>query len=331
MVRYRTVPLVTVAVLVTLVILTGGVSAAEDGSDEDVFEVNITGTNAPVAEGETLLVNATINNTGGAAGSQQIHLKSPETKIIEQLDMERIELAIVDSIAGPPLTLAPNGSENVTLRWTPDEGDAGNVTLSVQSDDDFPRHTVGIEEGAFFNVSVGRANRSVTAGGTLEVAVNVTNTGAVAGAKRVRLTRDNRTVNATTPHLQPGETRRITLAWDSNETDAGARTLAAVTDSDRAEFPVTVEVAEESTDGGEHDGWPDPEWGSEPVTAETSTPTGTQGTPTTTTEPPTSTPGTAEQEVDGQTDTGGVGPLGGVGALVVVGTIGLFVGLRRLI
>lgn len=229
MVRYDVLTPAAVALLVVSLVLTGGVSAAEHEGGEAVFDVEITGTNGPVAAGETLVVTATVTNTGDAAGSQQIHLKRPGMKV-------------VDSVAGPPLTLAPNETEIVTLRWQTGQGDAGDGNISVQSNDDFPREPVTIEESAFFDVSIAEADGPISAGETLDVTVNVTNTGGAAALAPTWVAADGSMVDMTVFYLAPGQTKQAHLTWDSDGADSGVRAIAAGTAGDRAETSLVVEA-----------------------------------------------------------------------------------------
>ncbi|QLD87123.1 hypothetical protein HWV23_15790 [Natronomonas halophila] len=319
MVRDRTWMLVATVVLVTLFTLTGGVSAAEHEDEGANFDVEITGTNAPITEGEPLVVNATITNTGDVMDSQQIHLKDDN-------------LEIVDSVEHPPVTLSPNESQNVTLRWQTGEGDAGDTTFSVQSDDDYPRGSATIEEGAFFNISIVETNAPITAGETLEVTVDTTNTGEVAASAQTWLAVDNATVDRDGLHIQPGQTVRTQLTWDSSASHVGVRTLVAEAEGDRVEMPITVEEGGESTSEDASAGGSDGGTDSETTTSETST----TSTPTTETEATTpesldTDPDTETAAADAEmsTESEGDGSLGVVGTLLALLTIGLLVARRR--
>jgi hypothetical protein len=306
-------------VLITLATLTGGVSAAEHEDEGANFDVEITGTNGPITEGETLVVTATVTNTGDAEDSQQIHLKNSE-------------MDIVDSVAHPPLTLAPNESESVTLRWQTGEGDAGNTTFSVQSNDDYPRGSAMIEEGAFFNISIVETNAPITAGETLKVTVDTTNTGEVAASAQTWLAVDNATVDRDGLHIQPGQTVQTQLTWESNASHVGVQTLVATAEGDRVEMPFTVEAADESTSEDANAGGSDDGTDSGTTTTETSTAsTPAAETEATTPESLDTDPdaATAADATEMSTETESDGGLGVVGPLLVLLTIGLLVAWRR--
>lgn len=316
MVRYRVLSLVAIAFLFASLAITGGVSAAEHEPEEADFDVEITGTNAPVAEGETLVVNATITNTGDMEDSQEIHLKGP--------DME-----IVDSVIGPPLTLAPNESENVTLRWETGQGDAGNATFSVQSDDDFPLDSVTVEKGAFFDVSVTETNEPISAGETVNVTVSTTNTGGAPALAPASITVDGSTVDMAFFYLHPGESGQAHMTWNTSESDSGVWTLVARTEGDRAEEPIVVEGAdtsssEDASTGGEESGT-DPET----TTTDTATPTARSETATAESSETDTDTATPAAEPGASTETEGDGSFGVVAPLVALITIGRLVSRRR--
>jgi len=84
------------------------------------FAVSITGTNSPVNQGEDLLVNADITNTGTETASQLVVLS--------------IGLRDVD---GQSVELDPGQTESITLAWTfTENATAGEKTATVASVDD---------------------------------------------------------------------------------------------------------------------------------------------------------------------------------------------------
>lgn len=83
------------------------------------FEVTITNTNSPIEETETLKVNTTITNTGDETDTQNITLEINGN----QKDSKTINLS--------------NGeTKQITLTWQTQEGDAGNHTATVSSQDE---------------------------------------------------------------------------------------------------------------------------------------------------------------------------------------------------
>lgn len=92
------------------------------------FDVTITSTNEPITEGETLDVNYDVENTGDIRDSQTILLEIDNT----QEDSE-------------PVTLTASELLSSQLNWVTQDGEAGDYTASVISDDDVSSTTVTVE------------------------------------------------------------------------------------------------------------------------------------------------------------------------------------------
>jgi len=101
------------------------------------FDVAITGTNSPVAEGDTLTVDYSVENTGNADGTQTITLEIDST----QEDSES-------------QTLTFKTATSSTLQWATQSGDAGTFTATVASDDDSDSTTVTVGSTATTPASV---------------------------------------------------------------------------------------------------------------------------------------------------------------------------------
>jgi PGF-CTERM protein len=115
---------------------TATVASANDSDSTEVrvfappnFALEIDGTNAPVTEGETVTVEATVQNTGDVEATRTLTLTIG--------GFER---------ASTTLTLGPEESETVTLSWATAAGDAGSYTAVVDSEDDTERVDVTVEE-----------------------------------------------------------------------------------------------------------------------------------------------------------------------------------------
>ncbi|AGB14803.1 nitrous oxidase accessory protein [Halovivax ruber XH-70] len=94
------------------------------------FDVAIDSTNAPVTEGDPLDVQVTVENTGGEESTQTIEL-------------ERFDGPVVDSTE---VTLGALSSEQLTLTWETEAGDAGDGEVTVLSEDDSVSEAVSIDE-----------------------------------------------------------------------------------------------------------------------------------------------------------------------------------------
>jgi len=102
------------------------VSSEDDFSTQNVrindvseFDVEIDSVNEPVREGDTLEVEAVVENTDTASGTQEIELA--------------LDGVIRDS---ETLSLTGGDSEQVTLEWETDTGDAGEYEANVSSETD---------------------------------------------------------------------------------------------------------------------------------------------------------------------------------------------------
>lgn len=102
-----------------------GVTVQEPAS----FAVNITDTNSPVVEGDTLQVTADINNTGDITDTQTIELE--------------VDGAVRDQQS---ITVDGGTVDTITLEWTTADGDAGDYTATVRSEDDQNSTAVTVDQ-----------------------------------------------------------------------------------------------------------------------------------------------------------------------------------------
>jgi hypothetical protein len=105
-------------------------SAAVTVAEPAGFTVEITETNSPVLTGETLTVEADVENTGGAAGTQPIRLAAGG--------------AVRDTTQ---VTLAGGESTTVTLTWATAQADGGDHDVVVTSDVGQSQTTVWVATG----------------------------------------------------------------------------------------------------------------------------------------------------------------------------------------
>lgn len=87
-------------------------------SDPASFAVTVAATNSPVDEGEGLDVTVDVQNTGDQTGTQDVTLTVDGV----QRDVQSV-------------TLAGGASQQITLQWATNPGDAGDYTATVASDD----------------------------------------------------------------------------------------------------------------------------------------------------------------------------------------------------
>ncbi|WEL21860.1 hypothetical protein [Halorhabdus sp. BNX81] len=98
---------------------TGTIPVAGTLDEEANVAVTIDSTNSPVEEGETLAVDATVENTG------------------DETQTQSIELDVAGLRDSESVTLDPGESQTITLEWQTASGDAGDYTANVSSADSF--------------------------------------------------------------------------------------------------------------------------------------------------------------------------------------------------
>jgi len=188
------------------------------------FDVGIASTNSPIDEGEPLVMGVTVENAGGESDTQSVTLG--------------IGGEIVDSAS---VALEPGQSTDIILEWQTNVSDSGDYDATVSSEDDTATTAVTINSQSEFGVSIDSTTSPVAATGTLEVSARIENTGEAAGSQEVSLAIDEETVDSTTVDLESGESRTVTLAWDTGPDDVGEHTATVASDDDAASTPVQVE------------------------------------------------------------------------------------------
>jgi hypothetical protein len=187
------------------------------------FTVMIDSTDSPVTKGETLNINATVTNTGEVPGTQTLKLT--------------IDGTVVDSTNE---TLNSGQSSQVTFQWITGDGDTGNHTASVSSENNSDSTGVTVNEPANFNVAIASTNSPVTEGDTLSVNATVANTGDKTGSQRINFTIDGVVVDSTNETLDGGQSTKVTLRWvtDGNDTGTHTATVESKDNSDQTDMTV---------------------------------------------------------------------------------------------
>ena len=198
----------------------------EEQPDPATLQVSSIESNSPVTEGETLTVDATVENTGDLEGTQTVSLG-------------------VNGVAedSQQVTLAGGASQTVTLSWQTTTGETGTFQTSVTSANDTVSTDVTVEaqpDPATFALSGVSNNSPVTAGDTVEVTATVENTGDLEGTQTIQLTDGSAALDSQDVTLAGGASQQVTLSWTTQSEDAGEYDLTLRSDDDTATATVSV-------------------------------------------------------------------------------------------
>ena len=183
---------------------------------------DVSGGTGSTSAGEPVEITATVTNTGEQRGTAPVRL------LIDGVERDAAEL-----------TLDADENRTVRLRWEPGADDAGEYTAIVESPTDSETTPVTVRGSPSFAVDAPEANAPVTAGEQLQVEATVENTG-WNGTQRVRLLVNGTERDAMELALDGGESRTVTLSWDTDEGDAGTHGLVVA--SGTANATVTARV-----------------------------------------------------------------------------------------
>ncbi|MCU4739820.1 DUF7282 domain-containing protein [Natronoglomus mannanivorans] len=190
------------------------------------FTVDITGTNSPVEEGETLEVSANLENVGGDGDSQEITLALDGT--------------VVD---GTQVSLEPGESESLTLVDETSEGDAGEYTAEIASENDSDGTQVTIEEAAepaFFAVTDVSAPESAEPGEEISVTATIENEGDLEDTTSVSHFVDGALAQSTDVTLAGDEAVQVTFSAVIPEGATGSTTQTVETGDASATATVSI-------------------------------------------------------------------------------------------
>ena len=198
--------------------------------------VETVGVTAP-AEGEDLLVTASVENVGDVAGTGPVTLD-----------------AGVLGEDGASVTLAGGASVEETLSVSTGEGDAGNYTVTVTTPDSTVTASATVLAPAALAVGIVETTDPV-AGEALAVTATVENVGDVTGTRTLALAVPGLGENATAVTLAGGATTEETLSVATDPGEAGeyAVTVTSAEDTASANASVlasaTFDIAAVQTDG----------------------------------------------------------------------------------
>lgn len=196
------------------------------------FDITITGTNSPIAETETLFVDADVTNNLGSEQSGTIVL------FLDGDPKDSIEV-----------TIPANGTESHTFRWETANGDAGDYTATVESGTDADTASITVTDISFtptgdFGITINATNSPVIQGVTMWFDVTVTNNSSSQQQGNIVLFLDGAGEDAVNVDIPGNGTRDITLAWPTVKGDAGTYTASVESGTDADS--TSVEVLDET-------------------------------------------------------------------------------------
>lgn len=200
-------------------------SAGPSGPQLDVTA--ITATPAPLTAGDSLTVEATIENTGG---SDAIN-KTVTLDVAENGTGDTVHQDFNNTVS-----VAAGDTTTVPLSWDSAPGEDGSYDLEIETPDDTNTTTVNVQEPMTdLDVSILNADDPIQAGGALDVFVEVENTGGDTENGTVVL-RDDRTDQmvdmAVDVSVSGGATVTETLTWETR-----------IGQGDETPVPIRAEIA----------------------------------------------------------------------------------------
>ncbi|WP_170845296.1 CARDB domain-containing protein [Halorientalis persicus] len=202
------------------------------------FDVGTPSSNSPVVEGETLTVDATVENTGESAGTQTVELN--------------VAGSVQDST---DVSLDAGTSETVSLSWTTTEGDAADYTATVSSANDSASTDVTVTAPATpadFQVSNLNAPAEATVGSTISVSADVTNEGGQEDTQSVAFGIDTdddgelEEITAQDETLASGASTTVTFDVDTSDLAAGTYTHGVSTQNDTDTAQITLNAPQQA-------------------------------------------------------------------------------------
>jgi len=191
------------------------------------FIIKSVNTNSPIVEGDTLNVASIIENDGVGEEIQNIELLDEDFNTLDSKN----------------LTLDTFQSSNVDLSWDTFEGDAGEFTLKVSTNDDLQEFSVSIEELLeFFEVNIENTNSPIKEGEELIVTSIIENTGNDSGIQDINLRNFNSSlVDFQEVSLIASGQETIELVWNTSEGDAGTGNIFVESDDDSDSIEITIQ------------------------------------------------------------------------------------------
>ncbi|WP_302082899.1 CARDB domain-containing protein [Salinibaculum rarum] len=193
---------------------------------------NLQPADVSVVEGETVAVNATIENSGSEQGTQTV-----------TLDVNGSTIGTQD------VTLGPGSQETVGFNLDTGTVGAGNYTQSITTNDDSQSGSLTIEsmEASFVVSELSPTETTVVQGDTINTSATITNEGNAEGAETVTLQAGSTTLASQDVTLSDGAQQEVTFTGVSTDSLApGTYSHGIYADNDSQTGTLTVESRQAS-------------------------------------------------------------------------------------
>lgn len=149
------------------------------GKQESDFQIDIDSYDDQIAEGDQLDVSYTVDNAGEVEDTQEIELK------IDDVVKGRVNI-----------TLDEGEKYEGGFVWHTEEGDVGEHSVEVSSEDDFDEVTLKVVDPPFFDVDMKDPSKSgeVVEGESVYVSYSVTNIGGTTDTQDIQFNVDGETI-----------------------------------------------------------------------------------------------------------------------------------------
>jgi|GEM_PF-746387 len=220
----------------------------EEAGKPATFGVSIDETNSPVIPGEPLAVEATLENVGDRAGTQDVEIA-------------------VDGTPGEStaVTLESGESQTVTLNYDTANLEPGEYSLTVSTENETAEEMVIVEQPATFAIADVTAPETGQPGDEVTVRATIENIGDREGTQTVAYAIDDQVVDEPSVTLAAGETTTISF---TSQLSPGTSTHTIATDDDQASVTIEAVPADGEDANGNGETGPDggPETPPEPPT-----------------------------------------------------------------
>ncbi len=194
--------------------------------DIPFFEVDIVDVDEEVVAGQTIDVEADIQNVGNAGGEENVRLLV-DGEIVDDVDLQ----------------LDAEAEETVTFEYETDTDDVGELLIVVETGDDSDEREVTVEptEEAFFDVTIDAIAEEVDVDDELVVEATIENIGEGLDEQSIELLADGEVVDEQAVELDGDESESIELSWTPGEDGVGANLPIEVRSEDDGDT-ATIDV-----------------------------------------------------------------------------------------